>query len=173
KYQTLGKRMLHDDASDTLDAGVRGQVSRFLGHDPGDVRIHTGELAQKASEALGARAFALGGSDIYFARGQYAPDTTEGMGTLVHELTHTSDNIAGAAFSSDSSNSDRGQAETRAREAESKVIHDDDDSNAADAAQSSDGESSKEPIDMGKLEDKVARILERGQKRMLERNGVS
>jgi len=171
KYKDLGKSMLNDDASEALDSSVRSQVSRYLGRDPGDVRIHTGEMAQKASEALGARAFALGGSDIYFGRGEYAPDTADGLGTLVHELTHTTDNIAGAAFSSESSDSDRGAAETRARDAESKVHEESESSTEGAGGPSADEEAEDERLDLKKLEDKVADILQRSNKRMSDRTG--
>ncbi|MDX2304715.1 MAG: DUF4157 domain-containing protein [Microscillaceae bacterium] len=52
------------------------------------VRIHTDANAVQFCQILGARAFTLG-RNIYFNRGEYNPDSTEGMRLLVHELTHT------------------------------------------------------------------------------------
>ena len=60
--------------------------SRF-GRGLGDVRIHTGEFAEQANEALNANAFTLG-RDIAFARGQFEPDSRPGRKLLAHELTH-------------------------------------------------------------------------------------
>jgi hypothetical protein len=166
KYQAVGRGMLDDPSSRPLDASIRHKVSEFLGHDPGAVRVHTGEMAEKAADALGAKAFALGASDIYFGRGEFAPDTTAGLGTLVHELTHAADNAVGAAFSGESSDADRGAAETRARGAEAQVHQQAQGSAGAEAA-------ADEPIDMRKLEDKVADILEKGQRRSADRTGGS
>ena len=52
-----------------------------------DVRVHTGSRAVTAAEALNARAFTLG-NDIFFGRGQYAPNTDVGRRLLAHELVH-------------------------------------------------------------------------------------
>jgi hypothetical protein len=61
--------------------------SRF-GRDFSNVRVHDGEAADAASQAMAARAFTLG-SDIAFARGEYRPGTGEGRRLIAHELTHT------------------------------------------------------------------------------------
>jgi hypothetical protein len=58
-----------------------------LGHDFRGVRIHTGEHAATAAQAVDARAFTVG-SDVVFGAGQYAPGTTAGRRLLAHELTH-------------------------------------------------------------------------------------
>ncbi|MBC8289034.1 MAG: DUF4157 domain-containing protein, partial [Planctomycetes bacterium] len=65
---------------------LRFMESRF-GRGLGDVRIHTGEFAEQANEALNANAFTLG-RDIAFARGQFEPDSRPGRKLLAHELTH-------------------------------------------------------------------------------------
>jgi hypothetical protein len=54
-----------------------------LGIDLPRVRIHTDEVADRAAQALSARAFTVG-EDIYFSHGAYSPDGP----LLVHELTH-------------------------------------------------------------------------------------
>jgi hypothetical protein len=60
--------------------------TRF-GTDFGSVRVHTNSLAAASAAAIGARAYTLG-SEVVFGAGQYAPDTTAGLHTLAHELTH-------------------------------------------------------------------------------------
>jgi hypothetical protein len=47
------------------------------------VRVHSDPLAQEASAAIGARAFAHGG-DVFLARGESPTD----LGLMAHELTH-------------------------------------------------------------------------------------
>lgn len=51
-------------------------------------RLHTDDRAHDATEALGARAFALG-NDVFFARGEYQPESAAGTHLLAHELAHT------------------------------------------------------------------------------------
>ncbi len=52
-----------------------------------DVRVHCDGSAAEAAQALTARAFTLG-NDIFFADGQYQPDSTTGRRLIAHELTH-------------------------------------------------------------------------------------
>ena len=56
--------------------------------DFGGVRIHTNDRAATLSRQLGARAFTVG-NQIFFGRGQYQPETSDGQELLAHELTHT------------------------------------------------------------------------------------
>jgi hypothetical protein len=70
-----------------LDDDVRGRMEQSLGHDFGDVRIHTDERAADSAAAVQARAY-TSGSNVVFGAGQYAPGTTEGDRTIAHELTH-------------------------------------------------------------------------------------
>ena len=58
-------------------------MESFFGTSFGDVRVHVG--AQAAS--IGALAFTHG-SNLYFAPGQYNPNTAHGQQLLGHELTH-------------------------------------------------------------------------------------
>ena len=53
----------------------------------GGVRVHTGAEADALSAALSARAFTAG-QDIFFRRGEYAPQSSTGRQLLAHELTH-------------------------------------------------------------------------------------
>ena len=171
KYLSMGLDLLSDESASGLDGRVRTKVTDILGSDPGDVRIHTGEKASHAAEALGARAFAVGESDIYFARGAYNPETPEGLGVLVHELTHTTDNLVGAAFSTDKGGADYSAAEARAEASERLASRE----FAAGGGSAQNGaEDDAEPeIDMHELEAAVKRILRRGTELGADRSGSS
>src|SRR3954447_11897980 len=68
-----------------LDPGLRQQMSTALGHDFGDVRVHTDPLAGSLAKAVAARAFTTG-TDIYFGGGEYRPASSDGQRLLAHEL---------------------------------------------------------------------------------------
>ena len=70
-----------------IDAGTQGQVRRAIGHDVGDVRIHTDANADRLAQRIQASAFTVN-RNIFFAAGQYRPDTESGMHTLLHESGH-------------------------------------------------------------------------------------
>ena len=61
-----------------------------MGTDLSAVRIHDGNHADRASRAIGARAFTLG-RDIAFARGEFRPGTGAGRRLIAHELAHVLD----------------------------------------------------------------------------------
>jgi hypothetical protein len=69
-----------------LDSGVANKLSPSLG-DLSDVRVHTDPAAHDLNHAVSARAFATG-SDVYFAQGEYKPNTTDGDKLIAHELAH-------------------------------------------------------------------------------------
>ncbi|HEV2817327.1 MAG TPA: DUF4157 domain-containing protein [Allosphingosinicella sp.] len=71
-----------------LPPAVAGFMGRRFGADFGGVRIHTDARAAGLSDRLGARAFTYG-SDIFFAAGQFRPETRDGRELIAHELTHT------------------------------------------------------------------------------------
>ncbi len=71
-----------------LPGGVRESLEARTGEPLGDVRVHDGPGAARAAEALGARALAVGRS-VYFAEGEYRPDTRAGRELLAHEVAHT------------------------------------------------------------------------------------
>lgn len=71
----------------TLPAPTRTHMETAFGADFGQVRIHTDSRAADMNAGVNARAFTHG-SDIYFNRGQYAPESGEGRRLLAHELTH-------------------------------------------------------------------------------------
>ncbi|MBK8965765.1 MAG: DUF4157 domain-containing protein [Saprospiraceae bacterium] len=70
-----------------LPAQTRDSMEQAMGADFSQVRVHNDSNAASMSEALQARAFTHG-SDIYFNKGQYAPETGKGKHLLAHELTH-------------------------------------------------------------------------------------
>ena len=74
-------------SGEPLDDGVKGDMEKFFGADLGGVRVHADASAATLSRELNAHAFTVG-SDIFFGYGKFSPETTDGRGTLAHELTH-------------------------------------------------------------------------------------
>lgn len=70
-----------------LDIGINDEMSRNIGVDFSNVRIHTDEPAAYLNTRLNARAFTYG-SDIFFNKGEYDPHSSTGKKLLAHELTH-------------------------------------------------------------------------------------
>jgi hypothetical protein len=70
-----------------LDSAARAFFEPRFAADFRGVRVHTGGEAAHAARSIGARAFTAG-SDVVFADGEYAPESTEGQRLLAHELTH-------------------------------------------------------------------------------------
>ena len=79
-------------------ASLQGQGSRItgdlkvkmengFGRDFSDVRLHTDGAAAEMNDSISAKAFTYG-NDIYFNRGQFNPETSEGQYLVAHELTH-------------------------------------------------------------------------------------
>lgn len=75
------------DGGRPLDGSVRGFMEGRFGRDFGGVRVHTDAHAARSAGQISALAYTAGG-DIFFAPGQYRPDTHEGRRLLAHELTH-------------------------------------------------------------------------------------
>lgn len=71
-----------------LPVPVRGFMEARFGADFSKVRVHTGDTAARLSRQVNAQAFTLG-SDIFFGKDRWRPDTSEGLELLAHELTHT------------------------------------------------------------------------------------
>lgn len=63
------------------------QMEQAFGADFQNVNIHTDEQSASLNKDLHSIAF-TNGSDIYFAEGQYNPDSSSGKTLLAHELTH-------------------------------------------------------------------------------------
>ncbi len=70
-----------------LEAGAAARFSDGLGESVADVRVHADETADALSQSVAARAFTTG-SDVYFARGEYRPGTSDGDRLLPHERSH-------------------------------------------------------------------------------------
>lgn len=70
-----------------LAEDVRADMDARFGEDFSAVQIHTDAEAADLAAKLGARAFTVG-RDIFFAAGEYAPETDAGRELLAHELTH-------------------------------------------------------------------------------------
>lgn len=70
-----------------LEPAVREQLGAALGDDFGDVRVHTDALSGALARSVQARAFTTG-ADIFFAGGEYRPQSAEGRALLAHELAH-------------------------------------------------------------------------------------
>jgi Domain of unknown function (DUF4157)/Putative RNase-like toxin, toxin_1 len=79
--------MQRSGAGHPLDEGTRSFMESRFGQDFGDVKIHTDSAAAEASQQIQAQAFTTG-RDIYFGRGRFQPQATEGKKLIAHELTH-------------------------------------------------------------------------------------
>ena len=82
-----GWEMLDLTAGMPLDLALRARMERGLGHQLGDVRLHTGPAASGVTARNGARALAHG-NDVLLD-GSYRPGTLAGDALLAHELAHT------------------------------------------------------------------------------------
>jgi hypothetical protein len=71
----------------SLDPALHEQASSALGDSFGDVRLHTDALAGALAQSVQARAFTTG-ADIYFASGEYRPESVSGRELIAHELAH-------------------------------------------------------------------------------------
>ncbi|OPY51068.1 MAG: hypothetical protein A4E49_02352 [Methanosaeta sp. PtaU1.Bin112] len=74
-------------ASQSLTEPVRSYFEERLGHNFVDVRIHNGNDAGRAANAIGAAAFTIG-NHIVFGRDRYMPKTHIGRRLIAHELAH-------------------------------------------------------------------------------------
>ncbi len=72
---------------EALPAGTGSFMESRFGQDFSGVRIHRDAQADTLARSVDARAFTVG-SDIFFARAQYQPESSEGRHLLAHELTH-------------------------------------------------------------------------------------
>ncbi|MBN1301247.1 MAG: DUF4157 domain-containing protein [Melioribacteraceae bacterium] len=70
-----------------LPPSTRDLMEARMGADFSDVRVHTDSSDAEMSARLNAHAFTVG-SDIYFNKGSYSPETTKGQKLIAHELTH-------------------------------------------------------------------------------------
>jgi hypothetical protein len=70
-----------------LDPDTRTEMEAAVGHDFGDVEVHTDGRAAGSARAVQAHAYTVG-NHVVFGEGRYRPETPEGRHTLAHELTH-------------------------------------------------------------------------------------
>lgn len=70
-----------------LDGHVRAFMEPRFGRDFSSVRVHTDSQAAESARTMGALAY-TSGRHVVFGAGAYAPQISEGMGLLAHELTH-------------------------------------------------------------------------------------
>lgn len=70
-----------------LSSPTRGFFENRFGADFSQVRVHTDVQSGELASSIKARAFTTG-RDIFFAGGEYAPETHTGRKLLAHELTH-------------------------------------------------------------------------------------
>ena len=78
-----------------LAPDVRADMESRLGHDFGDVRVHSDSAAHDSAKAVNAHAYTVG-SNVVFQRDAYDPSSTAGKTMLAHELTHVVQQRAGA-----------------------------------------------------------------------------
>ncbi len=70
-----------------LPSTLRNEFEAKFGADFKAVRIHTDTQADHLNQSIQARAFTTG-QDVYFRRGEFAPENRDGQAVIAHELTH-------------------------------------------------------------------------------------
>ncbi|HEX6676987.1 MAG TPA: DUF4157 domain-containing protein [Actinomycetes bacterium] len=70
-----------------LEPELRSDMEQRLGHDFGDVRVHSDAPAGESARSVGAHAYTVG-SEVVFQPSSWAPETPGGRRMLAHELTH-------------------------------------------------------------------------------------
>jgi hypothetical protein len=70
-----------------IDDGLRDEIGGKLGDSFHDVKFHTDAEAGEIARSVDANAFTTG-ADVYFAPGQFKPDSPEGKELIAHELAH-------------------------------------------------------------------------------------
>ncbi|HYN35017.1 MAG TPA: DUF4157 domain-containing protein, partial [Ilumatobacteraceae bacterium] len=70
-----------------FEPDVQHSIRQATGHDVGDVHVHTDSRADQLARSMQASAFTVD-RNVFFASGQYRPDTDAGMHTVLHESAH-------------------------------------------------------------------------------------
>ena len=70
-----------------LPDATNQSMSQAFGTDFSHVRVHMNSDSEQMNEGIQARAFTHG-SDVYFNKGEYQPESSDGKRLLAHELTH-------------------------------------------------------------------------------------
>ncbi|MEU5046273.1 eCIS core domain-containing protein [Streptomyces griseorubiginosus] len=100
-----------DGPGTPLGAGPRAAAARAVGHDPGDVRVHTGPRIRAAARAAGAAGFTFG-RDIGIATG---PGEDAPHALLVHEAVHAAQQGVGGLASAEAAEHQAAEAGRGAR----------------------------------------------------------
>jgi hypothetical protein len=106
-----------------LDPATHFFMEQRFGHDFSLVRVHSDADAEQSARNVNANAYTVG-RDIVFARGQYAPHTTDGRKLLAHELTHVVQQGNGTSLPASGLLPIDTSSETAAEQASDKVISD-------------------------------------------------
>jgi len=181
RYARFGTALLSDDSPRRLDPTLRTEMETITGADLSEVRIHTGGEARQMASSMGARAFASGPSDVFFARDQFHPSTPQGKSLLAHELTHVAEGESGLATVPRLP--ERDELEVRARRVEEMVLAKEQAPPAEPKKEpvaldllggqvaASSGAATAVQVDKAALEEKVWKLLDREMKRQRERTG--
>ena len=70
-----------------FEPDVQRSIRRATGHDVSNVKVHTDARADRLARSMQASAFTVD-RNVFFASGQYRPDTDDGMHTVLHESAH-------------------------------------------------------------------------------------
>jgi len=81
---------------DPLPEAVRQEMEEKFSRSFSGVRLHTDATAAELCRDVNARAFAVG-NDLFFAPGEFVPQTKSGKHLLAHELAHVVQQSGGAA----------------------------------------------------------------------------
>lgn len=79
--------VVNSSGGSPLDSATRADMEGRLGHDFGDVRVHTDGAAHESAKSVNAQAYTVG-SNVVFQRDKYDPSSDAGKHMLAHELTH-------------------------------------------------------------------------------------
>lgn len=176
RYESMGKNLLADALPSRVDPTIARTLRPILG-DVSDVRVHTGQLATEAAQAMQARAFAIGDQDIFVDRGLFDPGSAEGGQLLAHEIAHTRDAATGFALSAKHGSSTSAR-EQFAHEVEFKFAREwaeDGESTVAEtgeaAAAGPDGAPREPQVDKQLLAEKIVKIFEKQELTHTERHG--
>lgn len=184
RYTRFGVAVLSDPAPRRLDPTLRQEMETLVGADLSEVRVHTGERAQRMAEGLGARAFAAGTADVFFAQGEFAPQTPAGKALLAHEVAHVAEGRTG--LSRRPRKAEVEDLEIRARRVEEMVLAREERPEPTRPDEMLEPEDLELPpltepgsagkpvlttIDKARLEDRVLEVLEREARRDHERRG--
>jgi Domain of unknown function (DUF4157) len=85
---SVEERLAHSRGQGSpLPPAVLADMEKQLGKDLSGVVVHSDADAAELCKELNAQAFTVG-SDVYFAPGEFAPETDAGRELLAHELAH-------------------------------------------------------------------------------------